>query len=148
MYRAVFVISTAVILNGGYNYTFRCVYTKYINQPHGKARGGRVSPARSTRPTMRRFLYINQKKWGAFCGAILSKKRAARYRSLFGVYSIVLKTLLFFGVFSSKDRPPNALADVAFGLPPNALIIVITYGARHNVCWLAASNDSDEACED
>lgn len=29
-YRAVFVISTAVILNGGYNYTNANVYTQYI----------------------------------------------------------------------------------------------------------------------
>ena len=103
VYRSDFVISTAVILNGGYNYTFANVYTKYINQPHGKgARGACVSRKEHTPHEAPIFIH-KSKKWGAICGAILSKMRAARYRSHFGVYGIVLKTLLFFRIFPSKD---------------------------------------------
>lgn len=129
-----FVISTAVILNGGYNYTNANVYTQYINQPHGKgARGACVSRKEHTPHEAPIFIY-NPKKRVAFCGATLSKRGAARYRSSFGVYSIVLKTLLFFCVSTSRDRPSNPFADVAFRLPTNTLIVEITYCARHSVC--------------
>ena len=123
-----------MILNGGYNYTIVNVYTKYINQPHGKgARGACVSRKEHTPHEAPIFIHKSI-KWVAIRGAILSKNRAARYRSIFGVYSMELKTLFFAYITPSKDRPSNALADVALGLPPNTLIIEITDCARHNVC--------------
>lgn len=67
-----FVISTPVILNGGYIYIFWCLYTPYIHTRRMvKAREGRAALQKTHAPRSADFK-INQKKLGDGFGLVIS----------------------------------------------------------------------------
>ena len=109
-----FVISTPVILNGGYIYIFGCLYTPYIlTRRMVKARDGRAALQKTHAPRSADFK-INQKKIRDVLGLVISfkaaiysqqckKKDVGVHVFLFGVYRDVFKTLKRLGISMQKS---------------------------------------------
>ena len=80
-----FVISTPVILNGGYIYAMSSLYAVHINQPNGKGAERGAGLCKRHAPHVAPFLNRIHKK-GVDTLAIVCKTKAARYRFCFGVF--------------------------------------------------------------